>query len=119
MTGWFPFGITVTVQRQGEDKWGKYVTVSEHQVAGCALNNTGSSRSLSGGGASRESTFGQDTVEGFAELYLPPGADIVATDRIVTPDGARWSVTGAANQAVNPFTGWAPGGVVAMELVTG
>lgn len=117
MTGWFPFGVTVTVQRRGEDKWGVFTVLSEHQISGCAFNLTGSARGLKGG--SSELSHQQDTVTRQAELLTPPGADILPDDCVVDLDGHTWSVTGHLSEAVNPFTGWHPGGIVALTEVTG
>jgi hypothetical protein len=104
-----PFGITVTVQRQTQDRFGNFTTASEHQVGPCAFEPT----------STQELTDRRETVTRPARLFIPPGADIVPTDRIVLADGSRWSVVGDVQPFANPFTGWAPGGTVQIERVTG
>lgn len=105
----FPFGITVTVQRQTEDKFGNWTTVSTHPVVGCGIDYTGSS----------ELTVQQETVTRQATLYAPPGADIVSTDFVLFPDGSRWSVVGHVADFTNPLNGWNPGMTVQLQRVTG
>lgn len=110
MTGFgLPFGITVTVQRQAEDRFGNFTTTGEHQVGPCAFEPT----------PSQELTEQRETVTRNARLFVPPGADIQPTDRVLLPDGSRWSVSGDVLQFANPFTGWTPGGTVQLERVTG
>src|ERR1700704_28286 len=102
-----PYGITVTIQRQTEDKFGNWVTSGSHTVGPCGIDYTNST----------ELTSNQDTVSRVAVLYCPPGANIVSTDRVLLPDGSQWSVVGHTADFANPMTGWNPGLTVRLEAV--
>jgi len=103
-------GITVTIQHQAEDKFGNFTTTDEVPVGPCAIDFT----------ATTEPTIEpQDTVGQNAMLYAPPGSDIRATDRVLLPDGTRWSVIGNVAPFVNPFTGWSPGTTAQIQRVQG
>lgn len=52
------------------------------------------------------------------EVYAPPGADILAGDRLAVR-GLTYEVQGRPQDWVSPFTGWNPGLVVPLELVEG
>lgn len=110
MTSAFPYGITVTVQRQAEDRFGNFTTASEHPVGPCGIDYTGSSET---------SQTPSDTVNRQATLYVPAGADLTATDRVVLPDGSRWSVVGHTADFTSPMTGWNPGMTVQLQQVSG
>lgn len=110
----FPHGVTVTVQRATQDRFGDRTYADHHDVAGCAV----SPRSGDGRSASSEAGENRTTVIVGLTLYCPPDADILATDRVVLPDGA-YQVIGQPGRWASPFTGWAPGTEVALERVVG
>lgn len=56
-------------------------------------------------------------IVGFS-LFGPPGADILAKDRVKTPDGNFYRVVGEAASWTSPLTGWSPGFEAALERVT-
>ena len=70
-------------------------SATEHTIAGCSLQEGSSSTEF--GGAQRDST------DSDATLYLPPGADIAAGDR-VTMGSRRWEVSGVP-QSIRSATG--------------
>ncbi|MCW2904689.1 MAG: hypothetical protein JWO67_6954 [Streptosporangiaceae bacterium] len=105
----FPAGITVTVQRQTEDKWGNFTTTVEFPIGPCGIDYT----------SSTEQTEQRDTVTRLATLYTPPGSDIRAPDRVLLPDGSRWSVVGHPADFTQPLTGWNPGMTVTLQKVDG
>lgn len=52
-------------------------------------------------------------------IYAPSGTEIDAQDEL-TVRGKRYSVDGeSSGEWINPFTGWSPGGAVALKRVTG
>jgi hypothetical protein len=106
----FPFGITVTVQRQTEDRFGNFTTASEQQVGPCAIDYTSSTEPIQ---------VPSDTVAQVATLYAPAGSDVRPQDRVVLPGGTRWSVIGFPADFTNPFTGWNPGLTVRLQQVSG
>lgn len=106
----FPFGVTVTVIRQGTvDRYGDRQPGAEVEVAGCAVFPRTSTESLDG----------RDTVVIGLTLLPPASADIKATDKVRLPDGATYQVVGEPGPWSSPLTGWAPGLQVALERVTG
>lgn len=112
----FPHGITVTVMRMVEDKFGGYTAGPTHQVGPCGFEATGGS----GRPGSRErDTETSDTVTRIALLYMPPGADVRPTDRVILPDATTWQVVGDIATFSSPFTGWTPGTTVQLQRVTG
>lgn len=109
----FPFGITVTVQRPPDEsnRYGDVTYVDHHTIDGCAL-------------APRYSTEDNNNrtsvIVGFS-LFGPPqeGDDrVFATDRVKTPDGNVYRVTGESADWLHPITGWHPGFEAALERVT-
>jgi hypothetical protein len=106
----FGAGVAVTVQHQTEDRHGDLVTAAEVVVAPCGIDYTSSAET---------GVRPTDQVSQLATLYAPAGADIRASDRVVTPDGVRWSVVGNVAGFASPFSGWAPGLTVQLQRVDG
>lgn len=108
----FPFGITVTVQRPVEGaitRHGDTVYADHHDIEGCAMAPRYSNE---------DNTNRTSVITGFS-LFGPPGSDILAIDRVRTPDGNIYRVVGeAAHWGPHPMTGWAPGFEAALERVT-
>lgn len=50
-------------------------------------------------------------------ISLPPGADVLQGDEIITPDGRMWRATGRTYAWGNPLTGSTPGDVIHAEEV--
>ena len=73
----------------------EWKNATKHIIAGCSLQEGSSSTEF--GGAQRDST------DSDATLYLPPGADIAAGDR-VTMGSRRWEVSGVP-QSIRSATG--------------
>lgn len=104
----FPFGITVEVHRSMQVKHGDRTYVLSHTIAGCAMAPR----------YSNEVTDRRSAVIVGFSLYGPPGSDILAKDRIRTPDGNFYHVVGEAAEWTSPMTGWRPGFEAALERVT-
>lgn len=85
-----------------------YGTTPTHEVAGCAFDP----------GGSTEINDGRTAVTTTPTLYLPPGADITATDRVVVR-GDTYETTGKPAVWVSPFDGQTKGVVVPLREVTG
>lgn len=68
--------VTVTVLRTAPARFGGLPTTTTHEVAGCLIAPR----------SSGEPGEFADTVVSGATLYLPAGADIVATDRVRVRD---------------------------------
>ncbi len=66
--------------------------------------------------ASRSAT--REMVISSKSLFCPPGADVVAGDRIVF-DGVTFEVAENTVADVNPFTGWQPVREVPLKAVSG
>ena len=101
--------ITVEVWRLPErNKFGDTNHVLHHEIEGCVMAPRYSSEVTE-----NRST----TIIGFS-LFGPPGADILATDRIKAPDGNTYRVVGEAASWTSPYSGWSPGFEAALERIT-
>jgi hypothetical protein len=118
----WPFGVTVTIQRATPNRFNDNTYADHHQIPGCIEYPT----------ATTEEGTTNTHVTDNRELLLPPGSDILATDRvllhplgvaIVAPDDPIrrtniYQVLGGAKDWQNPFTGWHPGMQVSLERIT-
>lgn len=114
----FPHGETVTRQRadqvpnrysgddESEPDWQFY---SELDIDGCAFNPGTSSEPLE---------TGRNAVLTRPEVYAPPGADVLAGDRLVVR-GVVYEVDGDPADWRSPFTGWRPGLVIRLKVKDG
>jgi hypothetical protein len=60
------------------------------------------------------------TVRDTRTMYVPHGTQILASDVIELPgEPGRWHAVGPVVDWTHPMTGWAPGGEVRLERVTG
>jgi hypothetical protein len=113
----FPYGETVIRQRgavvtdpySGEATGVDWDDPDEHEVPGCAFNPGRSSEPLQDA---------RNAVTSQPEVYAPAGVDIVAGDRLVVR-GLTFEVDGDPADWISPFTGWAPGLVVALKRTEG
>lgn len=113
----FPHGETVTRLRAtpiidpyseettGLD-WGNATSL---EVPGCGFNP---------GQSSEPVQDARNSVTTQPEVYAPEGVDILAGDRLVVR-GLTFDVDGDPATWVSPFTGWAPGLVVALKRTAG
>jgi len=108
LTTSFPAGTPIVIVRQNQDRFQNW-TDGEKIPVTCAIDYT----------TSTEDSTDRETVRQEATLYAPAGTVFLATDRIQTPDGARWQVVGSPNLWQQPITGWSPGVAVHIELVSG
>lgn len=76
--------LTVTVIRPGgRDNFGESLPVTRHDIDGCLVAPRGSEEA---------STFANTVITG-AELFTPPGADLLPADRVVAR-GVVYDVVG-------------------------
>ena len=107
-------GEPVGVIRAGTtvDRYENVVTVYGTEVDfiidGCAFDP----------GGSTEIHDGRTAVVTLPTVYAPPGADLLATDRLVVR-GRPYDVTGTPAVWVNPYSATEKGVVVQLEEVTG
>lgn len=105
----FPYGITVTVETLGQDRYGNRTVATSATVPGCAFAP----------GPSTEQMDGRDEVAEQGNLYAPAGTAFAPTDRIVLPDGTTWEVNGTPSAWASPWTGWNPGIAIPLKRVVG
>ena len=112
----FPHGKTVIRLRRrlvldpysGEETLADWSSPDELAIPGCALSAL----------TSREApNVDRDQLTSMATLLAPFDADIEPEDRIQTPNGTLWHVTGRPKRPESPFTGWRPGCVVPLTIV--
>lgn len=70
------------------------------------------------GGSNEVAADGRTIITTSPTAYGPIGADVKAGDRLVVR-GVTYNVDGNPAEWVNPFTGWAAGVAVPLELVEG
>lgn len=105
----FPYSFTVEVHRApARAKFGDVTRVFHHKIEGCILAPR----------YSNEATDNQNRVIVGFTLYGPADVDILADDRIKTPDGNFYDVVGEAVSWQNPFTGLKFGTEAALQRVT-
>lgn len=112
----FPYGESVSVLRAGlvDDGYGNQVsdwsTATSTPYDGCAVaQGTRGGEVLAGD---------RDAVVSDLVVFMPPGADVVATDRLEVR-GRAYEVVGEPFDWASPFTGAAFGVVVYCNRVEG
>jgi hypothetical protein len=113
----FPHGETVTRQRgvmvtdpySGQATSLDWTTPTTLSIPGCGFNP---------GSSSEPVQDGRNAVITKPEVYAPAGMDVLAGDRLVVR-GVTYEVSGRPQAWVSPFTGWAPGLVIVLDLVEG
>jgi hypothetical protein len=111
----FAHGETVTRQRgtPEADRYNKTVidwsNPNELDIAPCGVAQSGSIEPLVDARTEVDSDF---------DVFMPPGADVLASDRLVIRD-LVCEVVGAPFDWLNPFTGWTPGTVARAKIVEG
>lgn len=109
----FAHGESVTILRASSqmDRNGNPVPGpdAEITVAGCAVGPRFSTEPVEAGR--------QQVVSGLT-VYMPPGTDVRASDRLRVRGVVR-RVEGEPFDFVNPFTGWRPGVAVEVEGALG
>lgn len=109
-------GQPAIIHRYTTDKYGDRTEISQHTVQRTAF----APRPNEMGRGSQEFTDRAQTVIADAELYVPYGADIVATDVIELVDGTLWEAAGAPERWSAAWAlGWKPGAVVPLRRKTG
>ena len=108
----FPYGETVTRIRliSGDrDEFGDPVDDAETrtEVTGCAVAPRQAGEQIG---------QGRIAVTSGLTLYVPPGADVLPSDRFEVR-GAVWEVEGEPAVWRSPFTGWEPGREVELTRV--
>lgn len=102
--------ITITAHRRSVDAWGEQTTTATFPVHGCAVVQRSAEE--------KSGDFRQDDAVNL-RLMAPAGADLRAGDEIVLPTGERFWVEGTPSAPMSPFTGWKPGMVATIKMVTG
>lgn len=113
----FPHGETVTRLRatlvegpySDEETEPDWEFPSALAIPGCGFNP---------GDSSEPVQTARNAVITKPEVYAPDGADVLAGDRMVVR-GVTYEVAGRPARWISPFTGWAPGLVVQLDLVEG
>lgn len=113
----FPHGETVTRLRgvtsvdpySGESTALDWTTPATLVIEGCGFNPGQSSEPLQ---------TGRNAVSTQPEVYAPADADVLAGDRVIVR-GKTYDVDGQPAKWANPFTGWEPGLVIALNLTEG
>lgn len=70
------------------------------------------------GGSAEVSADGRSIITTKPTAYAPVGADVKVGDRLVIR-GVAYDVDGNPAEWINPFTGWAAGVAIPLELVEG
>lgn len=99
----------VTDPYSGEANGKSWTGPSQLDIEGCGFNPGGSSEPVQN---SRNAVITKP------EVYAPADADVLSGDRLVVR-GVTYEVAGNPAAWVSPFTGWAPGLVIALDLVEG
>lgn len=113
----FTHGETVTRQRgaavtdpySGAATGLDWTTPNELDIEGCGFNPGSSSEPVQNA---------RSAVITKPEVYAPTDADVLPGDRLVVR-GDTYEVAGRPQRWVSPFTGWAPGLVIQLDLVEG
>ena len=106
----FPYGETVTRIRSVErDEFGDPIGGAEPNldIPGCGVAPRQAGEQIG---------QGRIAVTSGLTLYVPPGADVLPSDRFEVR-GAVWEVTGEPAVWRSPFTGWEPGREVELTRV--
>jgi hypothetical protein len=112
-------GITITVERDtpaGYDPYGDTAATSAatHTIDGCAVAPLTADELLA---------RGRDATVLMLHLYLPTGADLQPTDRVVIsaddPMPGRYEVEGQVRDWRSPYSGWSPGGEAVLRRAGG
>lgn len=113
----FPAGETVTRLRAtlATDPYSTEATAEDWttpdslDIDGCGFNP---------GPSSEPAQTARTSVVTKPEVYAPVDADVKSGDRLVVR-GDTYEVSGRPQRWISPFTGWAPGLVIALDLVEG
>lgn len=108
----FPYGETAVRIRTtpgGRDPYGDPIGDVETRtdITGCAVAPRQAGEQIG---------QGRIAVTSGVTLYLPPGADVLPSDRFEVR-GAEWEVEGEPAVWRSPFTGWEPGREVQLTRV--
>ena len=106
----FAYGETVTrIRQQGRDQYGDPVgePVPDVDIAGCGVAPRQ---------AGEEIGQGRVAVTSGLTLYMPPGTDVLPSDRFEVR-GVVYEVDGEPGDWRSPFTGWRPGMEVQLTRV--
>ncbi|MBF6085218.1 hypothetical protein IU485_28010 [Nocardia cyriacigeorgica] len=118
------FGDTITVlRRTARNQFGDSSYDEHHTITGVAINPTGGRSGASSALGDTDNASGaidfREQLTNDVIVYLPRGADILASDQIELPDGQVYSVVGKPAPWHSPLTGWAPGIEVRCRRVSG
>ncbi|MGW5741579.1 hypothetical protein [Amycolatopsis sp. NPDC003861] len=103
-------GQQLTVSRSaGTNRYGDPLPAAEHPLEDCVVAPGGSS----------ETTDREDRATTRMTVYTGLHADVLATDRVIFPDGTGWQVVGEPQRFPSPFTADYGVCVINLERITG
>lgn len=102
-------GTPVVDRYSGEQTGISWANPDALEIPGCGFNP---------GGSSEPTQDGRNAVITRPEVYAPSDADVQSGDRLVVR-GDTFEVDGKPAAWISPFTGWAPGTVIALKEVQG
>lgn len=102
-------GMAVTDPYSGTASGIDWTTPNELTIDGCGFNP---------GDSSEPVQTARGAVVTTPEVYAPADADVLPGDRLVVR-GYTFEVDGRPKRWISPFTGWAPGLVIALKEVDG
>jgi hypothetical protein len=114
----YPFGETVTVLDGSPSTPDGYGNDTRLYPVKAVYSNVPVAPADANGTGGNEYLDGRDTVIIGLTVYLPDGASVSPTDRMLVR-GDTWEVVGSPQPWQSPFTGWRPGVPVALSRVTG
>lgn len=99
----------VTDPYSGQPTGSDWSSPSSLDIPGCGFNPGQSSEPLQ---------EARNAIQTQPEVYAPTGSDILSGDRVVVR-GKTYDVDGEPADWRSPFTGWAPGMVIALKRTDG
>lgn len=113
-----PYPETVTVVRVATDKFGDRTDGATHDVSGCAVYPRMAKAAVSITRSVGETTSADDIVAFGLGVLMPPGSDVLATDRVIV-QGNEYEVDGNPTAWSSPLSNFQPGIEVLLKRVTG
>ena len=109
---------TVTVTRVTRDDFGDTTEGANHDVEGCVIYPRMAKAATNVNRGGNEVVTAEDLITFGLSVLMPPGSDVLATDR-VTARGDEYEVDGNPTNWVSPLSGFSPGVEVLLKRITG
>jgi hypothetical protein len=113
-----PYPETVTVVRVTTDNFGDTTTGTTFDVPGCIIYPRVAKAATNVNRGGNETTVAEDIVTFGLSVLMPPGTDVLATDRVVAR-GTTYEVDGNPTNWSSPLSNFQPGCEVLLKRVTG